>query len=190
MKSLILVLSLLGFSWAQGAAQVGAAAPGFEVKDTTGKVQKLSDYKGKWVVIEWFNKDCPFVKKHYGSGNMQSLQKDFKAKDVAWLSVASFPKGKKGPKGLESGSEASALLLDEGGAMVEAYGAKTTPHMFVINPEGKLVYAGAIDDNESSNPKVIPKSKNFVRLALEEGMVPNGMVTTSSHRPYGCSIKL
>jgi peroxiredoxin len=174
----------------------GKPAPAFEVKDAKGKAQKLADYKGKWLVLEWTNKDCPYVKKHYGSGNMQKLQKAYTDKGVAWLSVISSAPGKQGnlkPEealkvASENKSAASAILLDETGTMGKAYGAKTTPHMFVINPEGNVVYAGGIDDNDSSNPAVIAKSKNYVSAALDAGMAGKP-VETASAKSYGCAIK-
>ncbi|RYZ52061.1 MAG: thioredoxin family protein [Proteobacteria bacterium] len=177
-------------------AKIGEAAPSFEVKDANGKDQKLADYKGKWVVLEWFNKDCPFVKKHYGSQNMQKLQKDFTAKNVVWLTVNSSAKGKQGyadasqalKDASERGAAPTAILLDADGKVGKAYGAKTTPHMFIINPEQKVVYAGAIDDNDSSDPKVIEKSKNYVSAALTEGLAGKP-ITTASSRAYGCGVK-
>jgi peroxiredoxin len=174
----------------------GKPAPGFEVKDANGKDQKLSDYKGKWVVLEWFNKECPFVKKHYGSQNMQKLQKEFTGKNVVWLTVNSSAKGKQGyadasqalKDANERGAVPTAILLDSDGKVGKAYGAKTTPHMYVINPDQQVVYAGAIDDNDSSNPKDIEKSKNYVTAALTEGLAGK-TITTASSRPYGCSVK-
>lgn len=174
----------------------GKDAPAFEAKDSTGKTHKLTDFKGKWVVLEWYNKDCPYVKKHYGSQNMQKLQKTYTGKGVQWLSVISSAKGKQGhltpaeavKNAKETNSSATAALIDESGAMGKEYGAKTTPHMFVINPQGKVVYAGGIDDNDSADSAVIAKSKNFVAVALDESLAGKA-VTTSSARPYGCSVK-
>lgn len=187
---------MLGSSYALADAEVGKNAPSFSVKDANGKEQKLSDYKGKWVVLEWFNKGCPFVKKHYGSKNMQSLQKTYTGKDVVWFTVNSSAAGKQGhvdaktalADAKEFGASPTAILLDNDGKVGKAYGAKTTPHMFVINPEQKVVYAGAIDDNDSSNPDVIPKSKNYVAAALDEGMAKKP-ITVSMTKPYGCSVK-
>lgn len=177
-------------------AVAGKDAPAFEAKDSTGKTHKLTDFKGKWVVLEWYNKDCPYVKKHYGSQNMQKLQKTYTGKGVQWLSVISSAKGKQGhltpaeavKNAKETNSSATAALIDESGAMGKEYGAKTTPHMFVINPQGKVVYAGGIDDNDSADSAVIAKSKNFVAVALDESLAGKA-VTTSSARPYGCSVK-
>lgn len=174
----------------------GNPAPAFEVKDANGKDQKLSDYKGKWVVLEWFNKDCPFVKKHYSSKNMQKLQKEYTGKNVVWLTVNSSAKGKQGyadaTQALKDAKERdaapTAILLDADGKVGKAYGAKTTPHMFVINPDQNVVYAGAIDDKESTEPKDISSSKNYVEAALNEGLAGKP-ITTKSSRAYGCGVK-
>lgn len=181
---------------APAAAVPGAKAPDFKVKGAAGKPHSLSDYKGKWLVLEWFNKNCPYVRKHYGAGNMQMLQKKYSEKGVVWLTVISSAEGKQGhqsPKealavAKEKNSAAAAILLDESGDMGRAYGAKTTPHMFVISPKGSVVYAGAIDDNDSANPDVIPESRNYVAAALDSAMTGKPVETASS-RPYGCSVK-
>jgi len=188
---LTLVLPLL-----VNAALPERMAPRFEVKDVNGKVQRLSDYKGHWVVLEWFNKDCPYVKKHYGSGNMQKLQSAYVSKGVKWLTVLSSKEGKQGymaaadAKALfaENKSANTDVLLDTDGKMGRDYGAKTTPHMFVINPAGHIIYSGAIDDNDSSDPKTISQSKNYVAAALDKAMA-GGRVDQSRVEPYGCSIK-
>ncbi|MNL26426.1 Thiol-disulfide oxidoreductase ResA [compost metagenome] len=198
MKSLIvtLALSLSAPMIAHADAIPGQPAPAFDVKDANGKNQTLAGLKGKWVVLEWTNKDCPYVKKHYGSKNMQGLQKAYTGKGVTWFTVISSKKGEQGnlapaealKVAKENGSGATAVLIDESGAMGKAFGAKTTPHMFVINPEGNVVYAGGIDDNDSANPAVIVKSKNYVSAALDAAMVGKP-VETASARPYGCSVK-
>ena len=190
--------SLLLASTLAGAEAVpGQAAPEFKVVDAAGQTHKLTDYKGKWLVLEWFNKDCPYVKKHYGSGNMQSLQDKYTDKDVQWLTVISSAKGKQGylePKealaiAADHKLAASApFLLDSSGAMGKAYGAKTTPHMYVINPAGEVVYAGAIDDNDSANPAVIADSQNYVVAALDSALAGKE-ITTAATRPYGCNVK-
>jgi peroxiredoxin len=182
--------------FAADSPAVGNAAPDFSVSDSKGKTQSVSQYKGKYVVLEWFNPDCPFVKKHYGSGNMQKLQEEFTGKGVVWLSVDSSASGKEGnltaeqaeKKMTELKMHSSALLLDQDGKAGQAYGAKNTPHMFVINPDGKLIYAGAIDSKATPNPADIPTSTNYVKAALDESMAGK-TVTTSSSRPYGCSVK-
>lgn len=197
MKKLILAIAMMVLPTTVNAQAVaGKDAPAFEVKDSAGKTHKLSDYKGKWLVLEWYNKDCPYVKKHYGSQNMQKIQKTYTGKGVQWLSVISSAKGKQGNLSAadalkvakETGSNATAVLLDESGVMGKAYDAKTTPHMFVINPQGKVVYAGGIDDNDSANSDVIAKSKNYVTTALDESLAGKP-VSTASARPYGCSVK-
>lgn len=198
MKKFFTALSIAVFAplAAYTEAIPGKPAPAFDVKDSTGKMQNLAAYKGKWVVLEWFNKDCPYVKKHYGSQNMQKLQKIYTDKGVVWLTIISSAKGKQGhlaPQeavklAAENKSAASAVLIDETGVIGKAYGAKTTPHMFVINPQGLVIYAGAIDDNDSADASVIPKSKNFVVAALDSGMA-NKPVETASTRPYGCAVK-
>lgn len=178
------------------SAKINSQAPEFSELDASGKTQTLKDFAGQWVVLEWYNKDCPYVKKHYGSGNMQNIQKKFVEKGVKWLSVISSAKGKQGylePQEAlmnvkSSGSLATAVILDPDGSMGKAYGAKTTPHMFVIDPKGTLVYSGAIDDNDSADPKVIPKSKNFVASLLDEA-IAGKPVQSASTKAYGCSVK-
>ena len=178
------------------AADVGKLAPGFTLKDVEGKAHSLSDFKSKIVVLEWINLGCPFVKKHYGSQNMQGLQKQYTDKRVVWLSVCSSAPGKQGnfaPETwrrmiTEQGSRATAVLLDTDGKMGRAYGAKTTPHMFVIGADGSLKYAGAIDDNRSWDPKTIKGAHNYVAAALDALLAgkPVAVATTTS---YGCSVK-
>ncbi|WGL16556.1 thioredoxin family protein [Microbulbifer bruguierae] len=179
------------------AATPGDKAPDFSEVDAAGKTHSLADYAGEWLVVEWFNKDCPYVKKHYGSGNMQALQKKYTDADINWLTVISSAKGKQGylepAEALEVAKShnlnASApFLLDADGSMGRAYGAKTTPHMFIINPQGQVVYAGAIDDNDSANPAVIPDSNNYVAAALDASLAGKA-VDTASSRAYGCSVK-
>src|ERR1044072_52573 len=150
---------------------VGAAAPDFNLSDPAGNTHSLSEYKGKYVVLEWFNPECPFVKKHYGSGNMQKLQEEFTGKGVVWLSVDSSAPGNEGhltaeqanAKMTEWKTKQTALVLDPDGKAGQAYGAKNTPHMFVINPEGKIVYEGAIDSKPSPTPADIANSTNYVK---------------------------
>jgi peroxiredoxin len=195
--SLVLASSLLsGVAMQAGAASVGAPAPDFQLKDATGKLVKLADFKGKHVVLEWTNPGCPFVVKHYGSQNMQGLQKEFTAKNVVWLSVSSTAPGHSdylAPAALTAkykqwGSANSAMLMDDDGTVGKAYSARTTPHMYVIDPAGKLVYAGGIDDKRSSNPDDVKTAKNFVRAALGESMAGKA-VSTPTATPYGCSVK-
>lgn len=178
--------------------EIGKPAPAFSEKDASGKSHTLEAYKGQWVVLEWYNKDCPYVKKHYGSGNMQNLQKAYTGQKVAWLSVISSAEGKQGylapadalKNAKETGSNATAVLIDADGNMGKAYDAKTTPHMFIINPQGNVVYAGAIDNNDSASPKVISKSENYVKTALDLGLSGKEKeITKTSTKPYGCSVK-
>jgi peroxiredoxin len=189
-------LPLLLASLTAAAATVGQPAPAFEVKDATGKTVRLSDFKGRHVVLEWTNPGCPFVVKHYGSKNMQGLQKDAAARNVVWLSVSSTAPGASdylAPAALaakykEWGAAPAALLMDDSGDVGKAYGAKTTPHLFVIDAAGQLVYAGGIDDKRSANPADIPGAKNFVRAALDESLAGKP-VSVGSAPPYGCSVK-
>lgn len=193
----LLSMFLAAPALALAVAVPGEKAPDFSEMDASGAKHSLADYKGEWLVIEWFNKDCPYVRKHYGSGNMQALQKKYTGEEIKWLTVISSARGKQGylePAAALEVAESHNLnasapfLLDSDGSMGRAYGAKTTPHMFIINPEGEVVYAGAIDDNDSANPAVIPQSKNFVAAALDASMKGEGVEVASS-RAYGCSVK-
>ena len=188
-------LAVPSFSFA--VATPGEPAPDFSEIDAAGNMHSLADYKGEWLVLEWFNKDCPYVRKHYGSGNMQTLQKKYTEQDVNWLTVISSKKGKQGyldPVEAKAEAEShnlnasAAFVLDPDGNMGRDYGAKTTPHMFVINPEGKIVYAGAIDDNDSANPAVIPDSHNYLVAALDSAMAGQPVAEPAT-RAYGCSVK-
>lgn len=175
---------------------VGSAAPDFSVTDSKGKTHSIAEQKGKYVVLEWFNPECPFVKKHYGSGNMQKLQQEFTGKGVVWLTVDSSAPGAEGNLTPEQANKtiadwkthSTALLLDPDGKAGRAYGAKNTPHMFVINPEGKIVYEGAIDSKASANAADIASSTNYIKVALDESLAGKP-VSTPSTRPYGCSVK-
>src|SRR4051794_4736773 len=175
---------------------VGSAAPDFSLTDAKGKAHELSQFKGKWVVLEWFNPECPFVKKHYGSGNMQKLQQEYTGKGVVWLSIDSSAAGKEGnltadaagKKMAEWKMSSTALLLDQDGKAGKAYGAKNTPHMFIINPEGKIVYEGAIDSKPTANPADITTADNYVKAALDEAMAGKP-VSNAVTKPYGCSVK-
>jgi peroxiredoxin len=175
---------------------VGSAAPDFSLPDTQGQAHSLSQYKGKYVVLEWHNHDCPYTIKHYQSGNMQSLQKQWTAKGVVWFTVISSAPGEQGyvDAGQENaymkkmGAQPTAAILDPKGEVGHLYGAKTTPNMFIIDPSGKLIYAGAIDDHPTPEISDIQSSKNYVSAALSEAM--NGKaVQTPVTRPYGCSVK-
>lgn len=201
MKAFILsALAILSFTFPAIAqtstAQIGQPAPDFKALDTNGTEQTLSQYKGKTVILEWTNPECPYVVKHYGSGNMQALQKEAVDAGAVWLTIASSAKGK---QGYMTNSDANAWTLaqkalptarivDDSGAIGHLYAAKTTPHMYVINPEGILVYAGAIDDNDSFKPETIAGAKNYVRDALK-AIKDGKTVETASSKPYGCSVK-
>lgn len=178
------------------SAKLDSPAPDFTLVDSEGSRHSLTDFQGKWVVLEWVNYDCPFVRKHYGSGNMQRLQKTYTEKGVVWLSVCSSAPGKQGHF---SGSELkeriakekgaqTAYLVDEDGTVGKAYDAKTTPHMFIVDPKGILVYAGGIDDIASTNQDDIAKAVNYVGAALDAAMAGKPIATKGS-KPYGCSVK-
>ena len=178
------------------AATVGQAAPDFSAPDLVGKAVKLSDFRGKFVVLEWTNPECPYVRRHYDSGNMPSLQKEFAAKGVVWLAVnSSSPESGEftPPDGMTKwvaakGAAPTAVLIDKDGKVGRLYGARTTPHMYVIDPQGKLVYAGAIDDKRWANVEETKSAKNHVRAALGEAMAGKP-VAVSATTPYGCSVK-
>jgi peroxiredoxin len=178
------------------AASAGQAAPDFTVTDSSGKAVRLSDYKGKFVVLEWTNPECPFVQKHYNSANMPSLQKEWGARDVVWLTVNStnrssyeFKTGAQMDAWMQShGAAQKAVLIDADSATGVKYGAKTTPHMFVIDPKGDIVYAGAIDDKRSTRPEDTKTANNYVRVALTEAMAGKS-VSTPNTTPYGCTVK-
>ena len=191
-----IVLSTLATGTAQAAsATVGQAAPDFTATDALGKTHKLSDFKGKHVVLEWTNPGCPFVVKHYG-GNMQALQKEFTAKGVVWLSVTStekdsyeyFSPAKMANWVNDKQAKPTALLMDEPGKIGQLYNAKTTPHMYIISPQGVLVYAGAIDSIASARVDDIKTATNYVRQGLNEALVGKA-ISVASTRSYGCSVK-
>ena len=191
------VTALIGSPlYAADVPPVGSAAPDFSLTDSKGKTHSLSQYKGKYVVLEWFNPECPFVKKHYGSGNMQKLQEEYTGKGITWLTIDSNAPGSEGNLTADAASKVmtgwkthqTALLLDPEGRAGRAYGAKNTPNMVVINPEGKIVYEGAIDSKATPNPADIPNSTNYVKVALDESLAGKP-VTTSTTKPYGCSVK-
>lgn len=192
----LLVLTCLGAGTALAAPQVGEPAPAFTGTDTTGKTWSLADLAGQPVVLEWTNHDCPFVVKHYRTGNMQALQQQATADGYVWLSVISSAPGKQGhvtaaqADELTSGRDASpsTVLLDPTGEIGRAYGAQTTPHMFIIDGDGTLVYMGGIDDRPTSDPADVPGATNFVRAAMAD-LAAGRPVAQASTRPYGCSVK-
>jgi len=176
-------------------ASVGARAPEINVRDTEGRHRTLSDFANKVVVLEWTSPSCPFVAAQYDSGRMQALQQWATSHGVVWLSVLSTHPSRRdylaaeGAKAFNSQRKAAAsvLLLDDTGELGRRYGARTTPHMFVIGTSGNVVYAGAIDDKATTNPKVVTSSRNFVRAALED-LAANRPVAVASTRPYGCAV--
>ena len=192
----LLTLAASAALFAADSPAVGTAAPDFSLTDSKGKAQTVSQYKGKYVVLEWFNPECPFVKKHYGSGNMQKLQEEFTGKGVVWLTIDSSAPGLEGNLSAEQANaklaewktKQTAFVLDPDGKAGRSYAAKNTPHMFVINPEGKIVYEGAIDSKPSSNASDIASSTNYVKVALEESLAGK-TVSNANTKPYGCSVK-
>jgi hypothetical protein len=191
-----LLAALIVPALAHAAANVDAPAPAFTATTADGKTVSLADYKGKTVVLEWTNHDCPFVKKHYGSGNMQSQQKAAASQGVVWLQVISSAPGSQGhvdgPAALklnqQRGAAPTAVLLDADGKLGKAYGAQTTPHMYVIRPDGTLAYKGGIDSLATADQNDIGKAEPYVTQALVA--VSSGRkVEKASTRPYGCSIK-
>ncbi len=200
MKSKILGLLFIMFLFSQSQGfsevEVGKAAPDFTLTDTAGNAQTLSNYKGKYVVLEWTNPDCPFVKKHYGGGNMQDLQKEETDAGAIWLTLNSSAPGKEGSYNPEDWNRivrekkmsSTAVLLDPAGKVGQLYEAKTTPHMFIINPDGILIYQGAIDDKPSTDAEDIKGATNYVRKALNESRAGQA-VTIPATKSYGCSIK-
>lgn len=190
-----LTLSLAAIP-AAAAVNAGQAAPDFALPDTSGKTVKLSDFRGRYVVLEWVNPQCPYVRKHYDSANMPGLQKEFGAKNVAWLAINSTRNGHseyKTPQEMaewmkKTGGAPTATLLDSDSKVGKLYAARTTPQMWIVDPKGQVVYTGAIDDKRSSDPADIKTSKNFVRAALGE-VLAGKPVSTASSSPYGCSVK-
>jgi peroxiredoxin len=195
MKIAILIL-LAAATWLHADAEIGKPAPAFTLPSCESKNVSLSDYKGKVVVLEWVNPSCPFVVKHYGSKNMQKLQETYTAKGVVWISINSGTKASGSftdneaflKLSSEKGSKASHLIADESGTIGKAYGAKTTPHMFVINKDGVLVYNGAIDSKKTTEPADIATSDNYVAKALD-AVLDGKAVEIDKTEPYGCSVK-
>lgn len=200
MKTKLLLVALAALTTgalvAAEAPNVGAAAPGFSLPDSKGKTHSLGDFKGKYVVLEWFNPGCPFVQKHYTSDNMQSLQNEFTGKDVVWLTIDSSAQGKQGYLSPEEANKQmadwkmkpTALLLDPDGKVGHEYAATNTPHMYIIDPGGKLIYSGAIDSKPTADPKDVKDATNYVKVALEEA-IAGKPISTPTSRAYGCSIK-
>lgn len=177
-------------------AEVGSTAPSFELRDTYGNKHTLAEFKGKYVVLEWLNYDCPFVGKHYKSNNMQSLQKKYTGKGVVWLSVVSSKPGSQGyypPAEMnkltkDKGAAPTAVLMDPDGTVGHAFGARTTPQMVVIDPQQRVIYSGAIDNLPSTDVEDVAKATNYVSAALDESM-GGKEVTVKTSQPYGCGVK-
>ncbi len=197
-RILLWVTALLAVATAavQAAVEVGAPAPDFSVTDIQGKTHTLSDYKGKTVVLEWVNPECPIVGKHYDSGNMQKLQKSATGEGVVWLTINSGAKGEQGDYDdaaaagwmKKHNAAATAYVRDQSGKVGKMYGAKVTPHMYVIDGNGTLVYNGAIDSIRSGNPNDIPKAENYVAAALK-AVKEGKAVAKATTQPYGCNVK-
>jgi hypothetical protein len=193
----VLMLPVLAGS-ASAAAVAGQPAPAFAAKDSSGATQSLAANKGKWVILEWNNFECPFVQKHYGTGNMQALQREATDKGVVWFTVNSSAAGKQGHYSADAvasmlksrNAAPTAYLLDADGTVGRAYGAKTTPHMFIIDKEGKLAYAGGIDDKPNGEPKapLAEGTTNYVDKALTE-LQSGTTVSVPETKSYGCSVK-
>ncbi len=181
---------------AAGDAQVGSPAPDFTLTDTNGNSVTLSDYSGKYVILEWINYDCPFVVKHYQSKNMQGLQDKYREQGVVWLAVNSSAEGKQGQFSNDEiharlkkhASTVDAYLLDGSGDVGRTYGATHTPHMYIINPEGTLIYMGAIDSIRSANVADVPKADNYVTMAMD-AVAEGKEVPVKMTRAYGCTVK-
>jgi peroxiredoxin len=192
----LLALSTCLLATSAFAVKPGDQAPDFKGTDSNGHTQSLSQYRGKWVVLEWANRGCPYDQKHYNSGNMEALQKEWTAKGVVWLRIVSSAPGQQGyvtPAEenaylSEKHAAPSAAILDPTGAIGHLYEAKTTPDMFVIDPAGKLIYMGAIDDKPSPDPDTLKGAHNYVTEALEDGMAGKP-VPTPVTRSYGCAVK-
>jgi peroxiredoxin len=196
MKTVLLSTLLLAAAPAFAAATVGQPAPAFSATDTSGKPVSLADFKGKTVVLEWVNPGCPYVRKHYDSANMQATQKAATGSGVVWLAINSTHTGASDyKKPVDMGAwmkaqnaAATATLMDSEGKAGRAYGARTTPHMYIVDAKGTLVYAGGIDDKPTANPADVKTARNHVTAALAD-IAAGKPVAQASTRPYGCSVK-
>ena len=192
----VVLLSVPPLQVAQAKVEVGQPAPNFQGTDSQGNTINLSDYKGKIVVLEWSNHECPYVVKHYSGGNMQSLQKETTDQGIVWLTIVSSAKGKQGHTTAQEansvmkaqGAHSTARILDPSGTIGNLYAARTTPHMFVVDTQGIIAYAGAIDSNSSIKSSTIAGATNYVREAVNS-LVAGKPVEVASTKPYGCSVK-
>lgn len=195
-KSVVMFLFLFSVLTFSQDAKLNEPAPNFKLMDSNGKEHSLSDFKDKIVVLEWINYECPFVKKHYNSKNMQTLQEKYTKAGIVWLTICSSAESKQGnfsndeinSRSNKHGAKFTAYLVDADGKVGKMYGAKTTPHMYIIDKTGKLVYAGGIDDKASTEIADIKSAKNFVSSALDE-LLAGKNVSLQSSKPYGCSVK-
>jgi len=193
---IVLALSVLLPVWSFAEVKIGDSAPDFTLIDSNEQQRSLSEFAGQYIVLEWFNPECPFVKKHYDSGNMQGLQEKYTSQDVVWLSIDSSADGNQGyllPKEAqqfiqEKNVHSTVVLLDPKGNVGKLYGAQTTPHMFIIDPQGKLIYQGAIDDVSSTDSDDIPDARNYVDETLTLAL-SGKPVTGFATKSYGCSVK-
>ena len=193
---MMVAFAVAGAALAAWAARVGERAPEFTATDTNGQVHKLSDYAGKFVVLEWHNRGCPYTAKHYDSGNMERLQHEWTSRGVIWLTVISSAPGKQGYVTASEENEyvkkmnaaPTAVLLDPTGVVGHLYDAKTTPQIIIINPQGVLIYDGAIDDRATTDVGDVKGARNYASQALEEAMAGKA-VSIPTTRPYGCSVK-
>jgi len=192
----VLLAALLFTAAAAHAGTVGKPAPEFTLNDLSGKAVTLADFRGRYVVLEWVNPECPYVEKHYGSANMQGLQKDYTGQKVVWLTINStreghaeyYPPQKMAAWMKQMNAAPSAPLIDRTGKVGRAYGARTTPHMYIVDPKGQLVYAGGIDDKRSTSQADVKVARNYVRAAMGEALAGR-TISAASTSPYGCSIK-
>lgn len=192
----VALVATLAAAPALAVATVGQPAPAFTATDSNGRQVSLADFKGKTVVLEWTNPECPFVQKYYSGGDMQKLQAEARKQGVVWLSVNSGAPGKQGAmtgaeanaKLRQQGATPTAYLIDSNGAVGRAFGARTTPHMFVIAPNGTVAYAGGIDNLPTANPADIARAQPLVKLALAD-VAAGRDVETPTSKPYGCSVK-
>ena len=195
-QTLVFGAALVSAGFTHAQATVGQPAPAFSASDTAGKAVSLADFKGKYVVLEWTNPGCPFVRKHYGSGNLPATQKAATDKGVVWLAINSTERAASDylkPAAFdawmkEHSAAPTAALMDEDGVIGQAYGARTTPHMYIVDPQGKLIYAGAIDSKPTSNPADIKTATNYVTSALGEALAGKP-VSRATTQAYGCSVK-
>ncbi len=196
MKTRLTLLVFLLAATAAFAVQPGDTAPNFTLTDLQGQKHSLSDYKGKYIVLEWNNPLCPFVHKHYDSGNMPKLQQEERAKGVVWLTIntaetsnpAYLPNDKIEKFMTDWHADPTAYLRDTAGTVGRLYGAKTTPEMYIVNPDGKLIYVGGIDNKPTPDPSDIAGATNYVRAALDEAMSGKPVAVDTS-RPYGCHVQ-